>query len=760
MMKLIAKSIFVFLLAFNFSLASAQSFFRKTDRQVPDEQLMPRVNFPSKYQLFETSFKTINEYLLSAPLESETITTHFSLELPDADGELTSYAVFKSPIMEPELEAEFPGLYSYIGYNTKDPTNNIRFTVSYIHGIHLMGYNGKGDVYYMDTYSHDLNTYIFYNRKHIEDSREPFECLTESHSHEATSISFSPVTFSQDAKFRQYRMAMACTVEYAAFHVNNAPPGTPVSTEAQKKAVVQSAMNVTLARLNTVYERDLSIRLIFIGNNSSLIFINSDNFSNDNVNTLINQSQSTIHSLIGAANYDIGHTVSTGAGGLAGMGVVCYQNYKAQGVTGSSAPVGDPFDIDYVAHEVGHQFGADHTFNGNTGACFGNIGNVSAEPGSGSTIMAYAGICAGQNVQNHSDPYFHYYSIQQIYTFISQEATCATILSTANATPTANGGGSYTIPKSTPFKLTGTATDANNPLQSLTYTWEQLDKQITTYPLTGNSTGGPNFRSLPPTSNNYRYFPALSTVLAGTSTLTQAPGSTWERLSNVARLMQFGFTVRDNNALTGGQTKRDVVNINVANVGPFVLTYPDNLTTSEDIEWMVGSTQTITWNVAGTTANGINTSHVDILYTADEGQTFTTLLANTPNDGNQQIQVPILPANTEIRIMVQPVGNVYYAISKRVKLVNMVSVDEFQFEAFKLYPNPSKDLVTFSFVPENSSEIIYQLFDINGRLLLEKTIENTLQIEETFSVAPFAAGTYMLKIKNGNRKMFHKIIKN
>src|SRR5690606_16694454 len=184
-------------------------------------------------------------------------------------------------------------------------------------------------------------------------------------------------------------------------------------------------------------------------------------------------------------------------------------------------------------------------------------------------------------------------------------------------------------------------------------------------------------------------------VLAGTSTLTQAPGSTWECLSNVARLMQFGFTVRDNNALTGGQTKRDVVNINVANVGPFVLTYPDNLTTSEDIEWMVGSTQTITWNVAGTTANGINTSHVDILYTADEGQTFTTLLANTPNDGNQQIQVPILPANTEIRIMVQPVGNVYYAISKRVKLVNMVSVDEFQFEAFKLYPNPSKDLVNF-----------------------------------------------------------------
>lgn len=759
-MNFIAKSFLVFVLSFNFSPSYAQdSFFQKKQSTEVGEELMPRVNFPKKYQLFDADFKTINNYLLFAPEEEDHGNVSFTINLPNSDGELAPYQVYKSPIMEQGLADEFPGLYSYIGFNTRDLTNNIRFTVSYIHGIHLMGYNGKGETYYMDTFTQDLNSYIVYKRNEIEESREAFECNSQTVSTHSSSLdTFSPVAFSQDAKFRQYRMAMACTTEYANFHVNMAPNGVPSTTVDQKKAIVQSAMNVTLARLNTIYERDLSVRFIFVSNNSNLIFITSDNFNNTSPTVLINQSQTTITNTIGNANFDIGHTVSTGAGGLAGLGVVCYTGQKARGVTGSSAPVGDPYDIDYVAHEVGHQFGAEHTFNGSAGSCAGNIGNVSAEPGSGSTIMAYAGICSNQNVQGNSDAYFHYFSIQQMYNFITQEANCATLLTSSNATPTANAGLDYTIPKGTPFKLTGTATDTNNP-NGLTYTWEQLDTQSISYPISGNLSFGPNFRSFAPNANNFRYFPALSTVLAGSNSATVAPGSTWERLSNVARTMQFGFTVRDNNLINGGQTKRDIAVVTVANTGPFRLTYPDNITSTPQVQWLLGSTQTITWDVAGTTANGINTQYVNILYTIDEGQSFVTLLQNTPNDGSQVITVPALPVNTEIRIMIQPVNNVYYAISKKVKLVNTLSNVDFRFEDFQLYPNPTNDQVTFSFVSENSNQINYQLYDLNGRLILDRTVENVMHIQETVSLGRLSSGTYLLRISDGTNSMSSKIIK-
>src|SRR5690606_18618191 len=150
--------------------------------------------------------------------------------------------------------------------------------------------------------------------------------------------------------FRTYRLAMACTVEYAAFHVNAA--GLNGGTESQKKAAVLAAMNVTMTRVNGIYERDMALTMQLIPNNTNIIFITSDSFNNNNANTPIDQSQTVIDAFIGSSNYDIGHTVATHTSRLAQM-YSPFSTNKARGVTGIPQPVGDPLEIAYVAHEMG-----------------------------------------------------------------------------------------------------------------------------------------------------------------------------------------------------------------------------------------------------------------------------------------------------------------------------------------------------------------------------------------------------------------------
>lgn len=747
------------------SKAIAQDYqFKKID-SVKNQGLMVRTNTPTVYQLYKTEFQSVNDYLLQAPDEFQVENTSFTFNLPDADGTIVPYVLYKTSVMEEELAAEFPGLYSYIGYNQKDPSNVIRMSVSYIHGIHLMGYNGKGETYYMDAYTEDKNVQILYKRSDITNEHTHFQCHlhTENELEETHAHSDEPIALNHDGIFRQYRLAIATTGEYSQFHLTNAPVGTPMATLGQQRAVVMSAIIAAVTRLNQVYERDMALRYILVNNNQNLIYFNANNdpFENDDAYILLNQSHSVINSNIGSSNYDIGHTFSTGAGGLAQIVALCNPQAKGMGVTGSDSPVNDPFVIDYVAHEIGHQMGANHTFSGNTGSCSMNANSsTAAEPGSGSTIMGYAGICgANQNVQNQSDAYFHYLSIQEMTDRV-QATTCATYLQTNNATPSVTAGTTVSIPARTPFKLTATASDNNNP-NSLTYTWEQLDTKVGIYGTpTGNDTTEPNFRSLVPTSNPMRYFPALSTVINGTTNVDVAPGTTWERLSNVPRSMRFGVTVRDNNVIGGGQTRRVQRTVNVVGTQPFVLTYPSTIVNTPVEQWLIGTNKTITWNVANTNVSPINTANVKISYTTDNGQTLTELVASTPNNGSAVVQVPDIPHNTEIRIVIEPIGNVYYTISQKVRVVNVLSNKDFQFENFQLYPNPSNDVITFSLIPDNGNEIVYQIYDITGREILSKTIDNTGKIEETFSVAHLATGTYLLKISNGNKSLTKKIVRN
>lgn len=741
--------------------AIAQDYqFRKIDN-VKDQSLMVRTNTPTVYQLFKVDFQALNEYLLQAPEEFNHGNISFTLPMPNADGEIVPYVMYKSSLMEDDLATSYPGIYSYIGYSQKDPSNVIRLSMSYIHGMHLMGYNGKGETYYIDAFTEDKDVQILYKRKDIVNEHTSFSCHLHTHTEEPTQAQgHTPIAMNHDGVFRSYRLAIATTGEYSAFHIANAPQGTPVTTDSQKRAVVMSAINVAVNRLNTVYERDLAVRFVLVNNNQSLIYLNgtTDPFNNNDGGVLIEQSHQVITNTLGINAYDIGHTFSTGGGGLAQLGSVCSTATKGMGITGSPSPVNDPYVIDYVSHEIGHQMGANHTFSGVSGGCFGNAeSTTAAEPGSGSTIMGYAGICDAQNIQPNSDPYFHYYSIQEMSAVV-QSTSCATNLATTNATPVVSAGATVSIPAKTPFKLTATASDSNNP-NTLTYTWEQLNTKLgVTGTPTGNDTAEPNFRSMAPTNNPTRYFPALNTVLNGTTNVNTAPGSTWEKLSNVARNMRFGVTVRDNNTTGGGQTRRAEKMVNVVGTQPFVITSPSTIT-GTITEWAVGSNQNITWNVANTNVAPIGTSNVKISYTTDNGQTLTELVATTPNDGAEVVQMPNLPVGTEIRIVIEPIGNVYYTISQKVKLTNPLSNKDFQFENFSLYPNPSKDVITFSMTPNNADNIVYQLYDVTGREVLKKEIENSTKIEETFSILSLATGTYLLKITNGDKSFTTKIIK-
>ena len=509
---------------------------------------MDRATMPNQYDLYSLNFQAMKNQLLNAPLDSSNTISNVIIEFPNSNGQIQKYRIYEAPVMEKGLSDKFPDIKSYSGKGIDDPSASIRFSTT-IFGLHVMSLSGNSGTFYIDTYTKDLKNYIVYNRTNIQQQSNRFNCLVQDETQIANTTNSVDNALVSDGIFRQYRLAMACTVEYASFHV--AAAGLNGGTLAQKKAAVLAAMVVTMTRVNGLYERDMSLRMNLIANNDLVIFITSDTFTNNNATALINESQTVIDGAIGFGNYDIGHTVSTGGGGLAQVNSPCSSS-KARGITGSPAPVGDPYDIDYVAHEMGHQFGSTHTFNND---CGGNRSNGTAvEPGSGTTIMAYAGICA-PDVQGNSDPHFHAVSIAQMTTFVMNGGNCSSNTPNDNVAPVVNAGVNYVIPKGTAFVLKGIASDANN--DALTYCWEQINNQISTQPPLATSTSGPNFRSRPPSTSPNRYMPAFSEVLAGNLT------PTWEVIPNVARSMSFALTVRDNRVPNGGQTKRDDMNLTV-----------------------------------------------------------------------------------------------------------------------------------------------------------------------------------------------------
>ena len=604
-----------------------------------------RMQLPEKTE-FDLNVEALKQSLITSPKRGANVkTSNVIITLPNSDGQMERFSVYENSNMDPALEASYPNIKSYIGIGIDNPTATAFFSVSPL-GFKSMVLAADKSAVFIEPISQDLTTYTVYKKSDKKADLNKFECtVIDEVKDQINSSTLRPNA--DDATLRTFRLAMSVTGEYTTYF-----GGT--------KAQALAAINNTMTRVNGVFEKDFAVRMVLIANTDLVIYTNASTDPYSAAATGAggawnNELQNTLTSVIGTANYDIGHLFgASGGGGNAGcIGCVCATG-KGSGFTSpaDAIPAGDNFDIDYVAHEMGHQFGANHTFSMN------NEGTgVNVEPGSGSTIMGYAGITA-QDVQLHSDALFHAVSIQQVTNNVKTK-TCQTNTATGNAIPTASAGLDYTIPKSTPFVLTGSGTDANG--DALTYIWEQTDSAASTATgansaATATRTSGPTFRSYDVSTSPLRYFPRIQSVLTGATT-TAGTEINVEALSSVARTLNFRFTVRDNRAGGSANNSDDAIITVNATAGPFTVSSPNTA-----VSYVGGSSQTVTWNVAGTTANGVNCANVDILLSTNGGTTWSTILAATPNDGTQAVTIPNTPGTTN-RIMVKGTNHIFFDVS-------------------------------------------------------------------------------------------------
>ena len=623
---------------------------------------------PSAYVSFQLDETGMWQQLKKAPSERNVSFSRSSaiISVPDSKGRIERFRIVESPSMQDGLSAKHPDIRSYSGVSIDHPGSSIRFSMSQL-GFHAKIISADRKAFYVSCVDKANKSYIIYDREVLNDKKYDFDCLLDEAINTNTqgSVTGKGGLTGKDANtntLRVYRTALNLTGEFSRAVLADVAPGTDTSTDALKKAIVLALANELTTEANSYFENEMNLRLVLINNETDIIYLNpaTDPFSTwtttFTTTTWNTETQNNCTNVIGNANYDVGHMLTYNTeknNGNAGcIGCICKTPSgsigKGRGWNMYGEYQGYYLVVDYWTHELGHQFGGNHTF---THSIEGSL--VQVEPGSGTTIMAYAGITGATDVSSHSDPFFHSKSIEQITDYIQTGTgnTCGTTITLTNNIPTANAGSDYTVPKSTPFLLTGTSTDADAG-DVRTYSWEQIDNYATganTYP-TATSTKGPMFRYFPPVASTSRSFPRMEVVLDSQNT------GKWEVLPSVARTMNFRFMVRDNHSPISANKSDDMV-VTVGTAGPFLVTSPNT-----GVSYASGSTQTITWSVNSTNVSPYATN-VKITLSTDGGNTFPyTLASSTANDGTESVTLPNVQSGA-CRIKVEAVGNIFFDVS-------------------------------------------------------------------------------------------------
>jgi len=637
-------------------------------------QIVPRV-----YKTFRLDTNGLERVLADVPLEftSAVRSAETIIALPLPNGGMARFRLTESPILSPADAAKNPDIKTFSAQGIDDPTATARldYLASGFHA-YVLSVNGT---YLIDPYSvNDREHYVVYNKNDYDTAEgEEFHCNLDKklyndqpEENRAPATAVVPVN---GTMLRTYRLAVAVTGEYTNFFRQAS------DADAQAKTRARDQIVITVNRMNAIYERDFAVRFNYVIN-TDVVFTDptTDPYANDAGSGDLVANQKTLDQLVGNAHYDIGHLYATSAGGVASAGVCDVgatdgSTGKGRGLTGRPMPVGDAFTVDYVAHEIGHQFTADHTYNYDQpgGGCSTGVTGSTYEPGSGVTIMGYATLCDPRDLAGNSVDNFHTRSLQQMLSDIQSEAgdgagRCAVKVNTGNTPPVVNAGTDYTIPRDTPFSLTAAGTDANG--DAITYSWEEYDLGPRSTTASGDTDDDgqarPILRSYAPTTNPMRTFPSLQYILnnanlpPATYQCGTATCSTGEELPSMNRTMKFQVVARDNRAGGGGISDAGIQVVVNAAAGPFVITAPNT-----NVTWAGNSQQTVTWDVANTTAAPVNAANVRISLSTDGGQTFPTVLAaSVPNTGTANITAPNVAATTA-RIKVQAVGNVFFDIS-------------------------------------------------------------------------------------------------
>ena len=651
------------------------------------------------------------------------------MDLPAPDGSFRSFRIWNTPVMAEELAKQFPEISSYTAEAVGAPHITAKLDYSPA-GFHALVFDASGS-YFIEPYNRESkgDYVVFYKKDIAQDALAQGVCGVNDVPKELPVAELgesgqTAMRINGNVR-RKYRLALACTGEYAA-----AVAGPNPTTGA----VLAKLTNV-VNQLNGVFEREFSLTLELVANETSIIYLNAatDPYTNSNTSVMLGENQTNLDTRIGSANYDIGHALNVSGLGLGQLGCVCTVS-KARGVSFNSGA--KTFEI--VLHEMGHQFNSHHTFNGSSGSCSEN-GNASTafEPGGGSTIMGYPGLCATDNIQSYRDLYYHGKSLELITTHIANTSTCPTLMPAANTNAVIPPfSATYSIPFKTPFELTAPVpTDATK--DTLTWCWEQRDLGSFGMSLALTTIYGPLFRTFPPATSRTRVFPRLETLI-GRLPLNG------EKLPEVPRSLAFRVTERDIYQGWGAfNYPDDSIRLNVIDTKvPFSVSYPVG---GEQIA--AGSRPAIRWIVAGTTAAPISCPIVSVYLSVDSGMTYPYLiLANTPNDGAETVLLPNIATTTKTRIKVKCNNNVFFNISATNFTLyqgSMGAEQAYLEDGLQITPNPARDVLNIDLPLPATLQA--QVFNMVGQLVWSGSIDQHASLD----VSTWARGMYQLRIFNG-----------